>query len=1070
MADGSYSFAGVSVGGTYVVTPSLSGYAFTPLSKSTGTIAGDVSNFNFTYGKQWSGAGLDALASNPSNWTAGIAPITNDLVRFDGTNSSKGCVWDLNTFMERIELKVGYSSSVVVVTDMFLGHVTIEAGEFLMGAYEITIGKNFSHTGGRFRSSTGGTIFWTGTSLQTVAMTPTSLGSGLFDSYFHNFRVQSSSTVRATADLIVDGTFNISSGRFESMGGTHTFTGGTQSGVGGTFNWDISAGDFAPSLGQILFDSRANGTYQVRSGSANAILNLSGAGNVALVFLSSITVNGNLSLGGSGSALTSDWGSGFTHNVVGSALIGPASNSGSPTITLGASTINFFNGVVIGTATMSVQSGLINVRSSTLNVTGQGNLIVPTGQTGTFVFWNNTHLQLSGGTLLVQGPSIFTSSASGVTRFSTDMSGTVNIQTTTVLGSMNAHGFRLGVGAVPVNLKGLDFVSGPTGGAAINFDPVTQSNVTLDSPRFDVSFSTNVRAIINPSVLAAADIDVIDSTGSKTGPSYEYDPDGIVNWGTLGVPTNFSGTTLGVSSITWSWSKVNHPLGFVVKSSTGGALSPSLTLNTTYWTEIGLSTNTAYTRYVEAFTDVSQAASSQVTRYTEALPASTVSFPSVFISSLTLTWDLNGNPSGTHFIIERSTNDVSYTQLASGTVASLAPYLDTGLTAEKLYYYRVKTQNGNGDIVPASVKASTTTAAVPAAYIFMISPSTVSNLGQKTFTVTGAFIQMGAVIRFKRSGSPRVFPESFEVVEPSTITAIMKMSGVTAGMWDVEIENPDGKISAASGAGILTVTNAVSATPVTIQTLTSASGISFTTTGGESTLTVASAALPDSRLYISADPENTPLEIDSGVISEANASLRGLTLIPSSVREVMAYTSQGAYTSGFTGPVSLGIRYPDLNSDGIIDSILLRVSGIRLLNLNEDTHRWEAVSGVVIDPSTKFVSASLSHFSVYALAASPTSATLAEAKVYPSPWKKGSAGRFDASSLSITNLTESGTVRIYSLSAELIKKITYDLVDVGVVSWNGTNEDGEPVKSGVYLINIESSAGENKTLKVGIER
>lgn len=46
-ADGSYSFTGLA-NGSYTVTPSLTGYAFTPTGTAVGVSGANISNANFT--------------------------------------------------------------------------------------------------------------------------------------------------------------------------------------------------------------------------------------------------------------------------------------------------------------------------------------------------------------------------------------------------------------------------------------------------------------------------------------------------------------------------------------------------------------------------------------------------------------------------------------------------------------------------------------------------------------------------------------------------------------------------------------------------------------------------------------------------------------------------------------------------------------------------------------------------------------------------------------------------------------------------------------------------------------
>jgi hypothetical protein len=633
---------------------------------------------------------------------------------------------------------------------------------------------------------------------------------------------------------------------------------------------------------------------------------------------------------------------------------------------------------------------------------------------------------------------------------------------------MDVNGFRMRAAANPVNLKSMNFLNSPTGGAGLNFDPVSIALVTVDSALFDVNVSTNVRAILDPTVIAAADINVIESSGAHVGPAFEVDPSSVVHWGTIGTPTGFGGAAPSVSSIVWSWTKVNHPLGFVVKSSTAGSLSPTLGPGATFWTEVGLSTDTAYSRYVEAFTDTSQAASSVASRFTLATVAANAGFSSINVSSVTITWGANGNPSNTGYVLERSTDNVAFTQIASGTYVTLAPYTDTALSPGTPYFYQIKSVNGNGIVVPTVASTNTTTLPVPPPGITAISPSTAKNLGKVNVTVQGSFFQPGATLLIKRSAQQSLVSTNVVVVNASTITATVDVTGALAGAWDVEVQNPDGRFSIGSGSGLFTVTDASSSAPVSIQNYDAASALDFSTVGNDTTITLAPAAMGSGRLYVSADPVASPLKVDPALITSANAP--GLVLIPGSVREVLAFSNTGPFTSGFNSLVTLAINYPDQNTDGIVDNVVIRVQTLRLMTLNETDRTWQAISGSSVDTTNRRVKAPVGHFSIYALFGSAAAPNLSDAKIYPSPWKQGSGGLFDATALTISALTENGTIRIYSLDASLVKEFTYDTARAGVVQWDGRNSGGALVVSGVYLIKIESSAGEKKVFKVGVER
>jgi hypothetical protein len=545
----------------------------------------------------------------------------------------------------------------------------------------------------------------------------------------------------------------------------------------------------------------------------------------------------------------------------------------------------------------------------------------------------------------------------------------------------------------------------------------------------------------------------------------------VIHWGELGTPSGFGGQLLGISSITWSWTIVNHPIGFYVMSDTGGVMSPALDGNTTSWIEAGLSANTAYPRFVRAFTDVAHADSNHETVYTAAAAPLNARFSEVVVSSLTFTWDIDVNPSTTIFDVDRSTDGVTYTRWLQGPYTSIAPHWDTGLIPETYYHYRITAENG--DAIPSdSVTLSTSTLPVPPPSAYSVTPSTVPNLGLVTFTVHGGHIQNNALLRIRRDGPVTpvtVEAQNVTVLNEDTIEGSVQLTGVFATNWDVEIENPDGKLSIGTGEKILTVTDATSAGAITIANYDPVIPLALPTTDGQTLLSLSGGVFSGGRLYISVDPQSTPLAVSPSQISSALSALKGWILIPGTIREILAFTPQAPFTTGFATPVTLGISFPDADHDGVVDSVKLRRSTMRMMTLNP-SGAWELVPNSSIDIANTRVSAPLSHFSVYALFGAPAASDLSEAKIYPSPWKPDSKGPFDATHLTFSDLTDSGEIKIYSAAAKLLKSLSYSPTESGVITWDGVDDGGTPLPSGMYLAFIKSSTGSKATLKFGVER
>ncbi|TPW21862.1 MAG: cell wall surface anchor family protein [Elusimicrobia bacterium] len=101
--------------------------------------------------------------------------------------------------------------------------------------------------------------------------------------------------------------------------------------------------------------------------------------------------------------------------------------------------------------------------------------------------------------------------------------------------------------------------------------------------------------------------------------------------------------------------------------------------------------------------------SAAVSTWTFALPPGTPALVSVGSATVTLTWGPGGNPGGTRFELETSTDGGPFA-LSSATVSSTATL--TGLTASTTYEFRVRAANDN--LVATAYATSVTTRTLPA--------------------------------------------------------------------------------------------------------------------------------------------------------------------------------------------------------------------------------------------------------------------------------------------------------------------------------------------------------------------
>jgi hypothetical protein len=129
----------------------------------------------------------------------------------------------------------------------------------------------------------------------------------------------------------------------------------------------------------------------------------------------------------------------------------------------------------------------------------------------------------------------------------------------------------------------------------------------------------------------------------------------------------------------------------------------------------------------------------------------------------------------------------------------------------------------------------------------------------------------------------------------------------------------------------------------------------------------------------------------------------------------------------------------------------------------DDTHsRWVPVASKV-DQAARTVTGSFRHLSKFAVVQLTSAANLNTIKAFPNPFNP----RTDAAMI-IDNLTDKADIRIYTVAGELVRKLDYTSAN-GRAAWDGKNDSGRTVASGVYLLFIDSPSGK-KTLKIAVEK
>ncbi|MDD5688212.1 MAG: FG-GAP-like repeat-containing protein [Elusimicrobia bacterium] len=143
--------------------------------------------------------------------------------------------------------------------------------------------------------------------------------------------------------------------------------------------------------------------------------------------------------------------------------------------------------------------------------------------------------------------------------------------------------------------------------------------------------------------------------------------------------------------------------------------------------------------------------------------------------------------------------------------------------------------------------------------------------------------------------------------------------------------------------------------------------------------------------------------------------------------------------------------------------------------LNEDGLRiyywtgtdWELVTGIqTVDKTNNTVTATVKHFSTYRILGSYLSADMNNVRVYPNPYNPTTAV---LGKLKVMNLPVNSVMKLYNVSGGLVRELKeIDFGNLGWIEWDGKNADGDKVGRGVYVYQIEDSAGNKKTGKIGL--
>lgn len=142
---------------------------------------------------------------------------------------------------------------------------------------------------------------------------------------------------------------------------------------------------------------------------------------------------------------------------------------------------------------------------------------------------------------------------------------------------------------------------------------------------------------------------------------------------------------------------------------------------------------------------------------------------------------------------------------------------------------------------------------------------------------------------------------------------------------------------------------------------------------------------------------------------------------------------------------------------GRIAQLIFRLASTAVAGVNPLT-----INGIVVCDTVAAVIASDGTNGAITIEAPETAPNLSNTKAYPNPFKPSSGH----DRIVFMNLTEGSTVKIYTLSGKLVKKIKGQTG--GMAEWDVRNKRGKKVSSGIYIYLITNKSGEEKKGKIAI--
>ena len=241
------------------------------------------------------------------------------------------------------------------------------------------------------------------------------------------------------------------------------------------------------------------------------------------------------------------------------------------------------------------------------------------------------------------------------------------------------------------------------------------------------------------------------------------------------------------------------------------------------------------------------------------------------------------------------------------------------------------------------------------------------------------------------------------------------------------------------------------------------------------TILVPYTSLPENILKLQAIPVaqarlNGPLTIQSTVQTALGVGASKGLLISENLK-ASQYVIYGQRLSGESVPTG------DLKQHRIVANIPVSISAttetsrLAALRFDPDTKTWIVPSvNQTYNAETRTMQVELDRLGIWGLGElKPAGTSISDVRIYPNPWRPNDGIEDNGTAetgITIDQLPANAKLRVYAMDGRLIRSVTP--TDTSW-NWDGKNESGEDVASGVYLIAVDAN-GTRRISKLTILR